>query len=55
MADLLKNAAERVLTGLLPVLDDFERGLAACSANEADEAIYKGMEWRHRFVIAPPG
>ena len=43
-ADLLKNAAERVLTGLLPVLDDFERGLAACSANEADEAIYKGME-----------
>ena len=43
-ADLLKNAAERVLTGLLSVLDDFERGLAACSANEADEAIYKGME-----------
>lgn len=43
-ADLLKNAAERVLTGLLPVLDDFERGLAAYSANEADEAIYKGME-----------
>ncbi len=43
-AALLKNAAERVLTGLLPVLDDFERGLAACSANEADEAIYKGME-----------
>ncbi len=43
-ADLLKNAAERALTGLLPVLDDFERGLAACSANEADEAIYKGME-----------
>lgn len=43
-ADLLENAAERVLTGLLPVLDDFERGLAACSANEADEAIYKGME-----------
>ncbi len=38
-ADLLKNASERVLTGLLPVLDDFERGLAACSANEADEAI----------------
>lgn len=43
-ADLLKNASERVLTGLLPVLDDFERGLAACSANEADEAIYKRME-----------
>lgn len=43
-ADLLKNASERALTGLLPVLDDFERGLAACSANEADEAIYKGME-----------
>jgi len=38
-ADLLKNASERVLTGLLPVLDDFERGLAACSANEAHEAI----------------
>lgn len=38
-ADLLKNAAERVLTGLLPVLDDFERGLAACSANEDRKSV----------------
>ena len=40
-ADLLKNAAERVLTGLLPVLDDFERGLAACSAKKPTKPSIK--------------
>ena len=32
-ADLLKNAGERVLLGLLPIVDDFERGLAAVEAD----------------------
>lgn len=43
-ADLLKNAAERVLLGLLPIVDDFERGLAA-TENSSDAAdVRKGME-----------
>lgn len=40
-ADLLKNAAERVLLGLLPVVDDFERGIAAIGDNP--DAAHEGM------------
>jgi len=43
-ADIIKNASERVLLDLLPIVDDFERGLsAAASATEAS-AILEGME-----------
>jgi grpE len=40
-ADLLKNAAERVLLGLLPIVDDFERGIAAIGENP--DAAHEGM------------
>ena len=40
-ADLLKNAAERVLLGLLPIVDDFERGIAAIGDNP--DATHEGM------------
>lgn len=43
-ADLLKNAGERVLLGLLPIVDDFERGLAAVSEDTSAEALRQGME-----------
>ena len=43
-ADLLKNAGERVLLGLLPIVDDFERGLAAAEADTSAEAVRQGME-----------
>lgn len=49
-ADLLKNAAERVLLGLLPIVDDFERGLAASTAEDA-EAVHKGMELIYNKLI----
>lgn len=42
-ADLMKNAAERVLLGLLPILDDFERGLASTS-DESGDAVREGMQ-----------
>ncbi len=41
--DLMKNAAERVLLGLLPILDDFERGLASTS-DESGDAVREGMQ-----------
>lgn len=41
-ADLLKNAAERVLLGLLPIVDDFERGIAAIPEKE-DDACRQGL------------
>lgn len=40
-ADLLRNAAERVLLGLLPIVDDFERGIAAIGDNP--DATHEGM------------
>ena len=43
-AELLKNAAEGVLKGLLPIVDDFERGLAAIKDSDNVEAVKEGME-----------
>lgn len=43
-ADIIKNAAERVLAGLLPIVDDFERGLAAADKSADADAIRQGME-----------
>ena len=42
--DLLKNAAEKVLKGLLPIVDDFERGLQATKDAENAEGVREGME-----------
>ena len=42
--ELIKNAAEKTLKGILPIVDDFERGLKA-SENVADAAaVREGME-----------
>ncbi len=56
-SDLIKNGGERVLSGILPVVDDFERGLAA-AAKAADDnrddnadAIFQGMEMIYNKLI----
>ena len=49
-ADLLKNAAERVLLGLLPIVDDFERVLAASQQEDA-QAVRQGMELIYNKLI----
>ena len=48
-ADLMKNAGERVLLGLLPILDDFERGLAA--TGETADAVRQGMELIYNKLV----
>ena len=48
--DLIKNASEKVLLGLLPIVDDFERGLAA-SANADAQAIVQGMEMIYNKLV----
>lgn len=50
-ADIIKNAAERVLQGLLPIVDDFERGLAAAADASDAESIRKGMELIYNKLI----
>lgn len=43
-ADILRNGAEKVLGGILPIVDDFERGLQAAKNAENSDAITEGME-----------
>ncbi len=49
-ADLMKNAGERVLLGLLPIIDDFERGLAATST-ESEDAVREGMQLIYNKLV----
>lgn len=50
-ADLLKNAGERVLLGLLPIVDDFERGLAATADDSNAAAVREGMELIYNKLV----
>ncbi|MDL2265853.1 nucleotide exchange factor GrpE [Parabacteroides sp. OttesenSCG-928-G07] len=43
-ADLIKSAGEHILTGLLPVIDDFERALENMQAVGESDAIVEGVE-----------
>ena len=43
-AELIKNGAEKALKGILPIVDDFERGLEASKAVSDAESIRQGME-----------
>ena len=42
-ADLIKSAAEKALQGILPIIDDFERGLDAIKDTSDAEAVKEGM------------
>ncbi|MDE7135548.1 MAG: nucleotide exchange factor GrpE, partial [Muribaculaceae bacterium] len=50
-ADLLKNAAEKVLKGILPIVDDFERGLDAIKDSSDAESVKQGMELIYNKLI----
>lgn len=50
-ADLIKTAAEKALQGLLPVVDDFERGLEAAKGNSDADAIMEGMQLIYNKLI----
>lgn len=50
-SELLKNAAEGVLKGILPIVDDFERGLAAIKDSDNVEAVKAGMELIYNKLI----
>lgn len=50
-AELLKNAAEGVLKGLLPIVDDFERGLAAIKDSSDAEAVKEGMQLIYNKLV----
>ncbi|MDE7124975.1 MAG: nucleotide exchange factor GrpE, partial [Muribaculaceae bacterium] len=43
-AELLRNGAEKAMAGLLPIIDDFERGLEATKSVGDADAVRQGME-----------
>lgn len=43
-AELIKNGAEKTLTAILPILDDFERALKNLEVSEETKAMYEGVE-----------
>lgn len=42
-SEIIKNAGENVLKGLLPIMDDFERGLKAAEETDGSSAVKEGM------------
>lgn len=50
-SDLIKNAAESTLKGLLPIVDDFERGLEASANAEDPGQIRQGMELIYQKLV----
>lgn len=50
-SDLIKSASEKALKGLLPIVDDFERGLDAIKDTTDAEAVKEGMNLIYNKLI----
>ena len=50
-AEILRNGAEKVLAGLLPIVDDFERGLQATAGTENAEGVREGMKMIYNKLV----
>lgn len=42
-SEIIKNAGENVLKGLLPIMDDFERGIKAAENNPEADSVKEGV------------
>lgn len=49
--ELIKNAAESTLKGILPIVDDFERGLAAMKDDESAKTLREGVELIYNKLV----
>lgn len=49
--ELVRNAGEKVLKGILPIIDDFERGLAATKDAEDTNSVREGMELIYNKLV----
>lgn len=49
--ELLRNAAEKTLKGILPIVDDFERGLQATKGSDDPAAVREGMELIYNKLV----
>ncbi len=46
-AELIKNGAEKTLTAILPIVDDFERAIKNMETSEENKAMKEGVELIH--------
>lgn len=50
-AEIIKNGGENVLKGLLPIVDDFERGLKAAESDSDAKSVLEGMNLIYNKLI----
>lgn len=50
-SEIIKNAGEQVLKGLLPIVDDFERGIRASESADNAQAVVEGMKLIYNKLI----
>lgn len=50
-AEIIKNGGENVLKGLLPIVDDFERGLKAAETDGDAKSVLEGMTLIYNKLI----
>lgn len=50
-AEIIKNGSEKVIAGLLPIVDDFERGLKATKDADSADSVREGMELIYNKLI----
>lgn len=50
-AEIIKNGGENVLKGLLPILDDFERGIKAADADANAQSMLEGMKLIYNKLV----
>lgn len=50
-SDIIKNAAENAMKGLLPIVDDFERGIEANKNSDDAQSIKEGMELIYNKLV----
>mgnify|MGYP000649399813 FL=1 len=49
--EIIRNAAESAMKGLLPIVDDFERGLEAVKSSTDAQAVKEGLELIYNKLI----
>lgn len=50
-ADIIKNASQKAMEGLLPIVDDFERGLQAAKDTDDAASVREGMELIYNKLV----
>lgn len=50
-AEIIKNASQQAMKGLLPIVDDFERGLEATKNTDDAASVKEGMELIYNKLV----